>query len=327
MGMLLAFWGAGARAQPYHSVVCAGDKGIAYYVTGWENSSFEWSVEGGTIDVDYGDSIIVNWPEIPGEYEITVREVSEWGCTGEVKRALVLVAGSAVELGDDAHICEGEVFEIVPEGDYSSYLWHDGSTEPGFETGSEGWIRVTVTDSYGCELSDSLYLWVHELPIVNLGPDTTICSQDGLVLDAGSSGEQYRWSTGEVSQRITVFNNGDQEIWVEVQNTYGCIASDTVLIRNCDLSHLIDIPTGITPNGDGMNDVWNIRRLSEFDQAVVEIFDQWGTLVWRSERGYSEPWDGTNMNGNPVPVDSYHFVIHFNDGSDERYVGYLTVIR
>lgn len=325
--MLPALLGLQLKAQEYQSVVCAGDTGIAYFVQGFENSTFEWTVEGGSITRHFGDSIIVDWPAVPGEYTITVQETSEYGCAGEIKSALVLVTGPEIELGDDAHICEGEVYEITLEEDFASIIWMDGSTDPGFTTDQEGWISVEVTDSYGCRLTDSLYLSVHIPPEVDLGPDTTICTPDGLVLDAGSGGQIYTWSTGDMIAQITVFNDGDQVIWVEVEDAYGCTGSDTVLIAECDLVHLVELPTAFTPNEDGTNDVWNIYALEEFEEAVVEIFDQWGTLVWRSEPGYSEPWDGNNMRGRPVPVDSYHFVIHFNDGSDERMVGYVTVIR
>jgi gliding motility-associated-like protein len=112
-----------------------------------------------------------------------------------------------------------------------------------------------------------------------------------------------------------------------VTDEFGCMGSDTVIVSECDMSHLIKVPTGITPNDDGVNDVWNINDLSRFSNAVVDIYDQWGTLVWRSEPGYPVPWDGRNMNGKRVPVDSYHFVISFKDGSDQRMIGYVTVLR
>ena len=61
---------------------------------------------------------------------------------------------------------------------------------------------------------------------------------------------------------------------------------------------------------------------------MVEIFDRWGTLVWRSEPGYSNPWDGRNMKGNEMPMDSYHFVIQLNTGAGKDAVtGIITVIR
>jgi gliding motility-associated-like protein len=239
----------------------------------------------------------------------------------------VNISGPVLDLGENMVICEGEWATITPEGAFTSYLWHDGSTAGEFIADQEGWIILRVTDIVGCATADSLFLSVAKLPVVYLGPDTTVCTEEGIILDAGTDGEQYLWSTGAVSRQITVYNDGNQEIWAEVQNAFGCTGSDTVLVRACDLSHLIDLPTGITPNDDGVNDVWNIRALDQFPDAVVEVYDQWGTLVWRSEPGYPTPWDGRNMRGNQVPFDSYHFVIHFNDGTDERYVGFITVMH
>jgi hypothetical protein len=49
--------------------------------------------------------------------------------------------------------------------------------------------------------------------------------------------------------------------------------------------------------------------------------------MWKSEPGYSVPWDGRDMNGNEVPMDSYHFVIKLNVGSEDRITGIVTVIK
>jgi gliding motility-associated-like protein len=77
-----------------------------------------------------------------------------------------------------------------------------------------------------------------------------------------------------------------------------------------------------------LNDFWRIDKLAQFSQAVVEIFDRWGTLTWRSEPGYSTPWDGRDLNGREVPMDSYHFVIDLNTGNKKDVVtGLITVIR
>ena len=326
--LLLSLWNVTVKAQEYQSIVCVGDTGISYFVQGWDNSTYEWNVEGGVITRDYGDSIIVDWPVGQGEYTITVLETSEFGCAGTMQSALVLVAGPDIDLGGDTYTCIGEVFEIIPSGDFTSYLWHDGSTGPGFTTDQEGWIKVEVTDSYGCALSDSLYLTIQDLPVVQLGNDTSLCGDQSVQLDAGPDGVNYTWSTGDITQQVTLFQNGEQEIWVMVEDAFGCINADTIVIDPCNLEfYFMDIPTAITANDDGVNDVWNLEKLSGYSQAVVEIFDQWGTLVWRSEPGYPVPWDGRDMRGNMVPVDSYHFVFEFNDGSNERFIGYVTVIR
>ena len=184
--------------------------------------------------------------------------------------------------------CLGTSITIDPEGDFYSYLWQDGSTGPDYTTDQEGWISLAVADPYGCTANDSIYFTVYDLPVVDLGPDTTDCSDEGMELDAGADGISYQWSTGEISQVITVYMADEEEIRVDVENVYGCVNSDTVMVNNCSIEfYFRDIPTAITPSdGNGINDFWVINELAPFSQAVVEIFDRWGTLVWRSEPGY-----------------------------------------
>jgi gliding motility-associated-like protein len=298
-----------------------------YVAGGMTGSAFSWSINNGTIVNDFNDTIYVDWGDQPVTGTLELTEISVNGCISQPLSLEVDVGGPDLDLGDNTGTCMGTAITIDPDGDFTSYLWQDGSTGPVYTTDQEEWVVLEVRDAFGCRDKDSLYVSVYDVPLVDLGPDTSVCVEEGIILDAGADGDIYRWSTGDITQQITVYEDGEQEIWVEVENAYGCVGGDTVLIEACDIYHAFDPPTAITPNGDGVNDVWNLYALQEFPQSVVEIYDQWGTLTWRSEPGYSEPWDGTNMNGNPVPVDSYHFVVFFNDGSDESYVGYVTVIR
>lgn len=325
--LMLSAWIKPLLAQDYVNIVCAGDTGVSFYVEGWETSTFEWTVEGGTIRQDHGDSIIVDWGMVPGEYEVAVLETSQYGCLGQPRSATVLVSAPEIELGDDVYICEGQTFTIEPEGEFYSFEWPDGSTLPSYSTSEEGIISVRVSDEYGCYSSDEIYLDVKELPDVDLGQDTSLCGEEMLTLDAGFDGISYLWSTGEGSQDIDVFQ-GFQEIWVQVEDEFGCVSSDTIVINECDPEdYFSDMPTAFTPNGDGRNDKWRIEKLEAFPDAVVDIYDRWGNLVFRSEPGYTRPWDGRNMRGNLVPMDSYHYVILLNFGEDERVVGTVTVIR
>jgi len=328
VGLILAAWLTPVLSQDYLAVVCAGDTGMTYYVDGWEGSTFNWTVNGGTISRDYGDSVIVSWGDVPGEYEVTVQEVSEHGCFGELKRGTVFVSAPDIELGDDAYICEGEVFTLEPEGVFYSYLWHTGSVSPSFATQEEGLISLTVTDSLGCTWTDELYLEVKPLPYVDLGNDTSLCGDQELILDAGSDGIDYRWSTADNSREIAIYQ-GYQEIWVQVEDEFGCRSGDTLVIDECDIeSYFSDIPTAITPSDpDGKNDYWRVEKLQGYPRAVIDIFDRWGRLVWRSEPGYPTPWDGKDMRGREVPMDSYHYVIIINNGVDKSVTGTITVIR
>jgi gliding motility-associated-like protein len=327
-GLLMAVWIAPVLSQDYLAVVCAGDTGVAYYVKGAETSTFNWTVEGGAIVEDHGDSIIVDWFVEPGAYGITVQEVSEHQCAGTISRGTVLVSAPEVELGEDVYICDGDIFTIEPEGEYNSYTWSDGTTGASFTTTEQGLITLTVTDSYGCAAEDDLMLEVRPLPYVDLGRDTSLCGEQYLVLDAGTDAVSYRWSTGDIGSQIMVYQ-GYQEISVQVEDAFGCENADSIVINDCNVNiYFEDIPNTITPSDqDGRNDVWRIEKLEAYPDAVVDIYDRWGRLIWRSAPGYPTPWDGRNMRGNDVPMDSYHYVILLNFGGDDRVTGAVTVIR
>jgi gliding motility-associated-like protein len=87
----------------------------------------------------------------------------------------------------------------------------------------------------------------------------------------------------------------------------------------------IKIPNTFTPNGDGVNDVWNIGDLQFYPNCTVDIYTRWGRQLFQS-RGYGQAWDGT-YNGQPLPVGTYYYVIGLNDGTATRLSGYVVIIR
>lgn len=84
------------------------------------------------------------------------------------------------------------------------------------------------------------------------------------------------------------------------------------------------IPNAFSPNGDGINDVWKIDYLSKYPNAIINVFNRWGQLIF-SARGTSDYWDGT-WNGKPVPVGPYLYVIDLRDDKTTSYTGIVNVI-
>jgi gliding motility-associated-like protein len=101
-------------------------------------------------------------------------------------------------------------------------------------------------------------------------------------------------------------------------------AMDTVTLI-ADAQNCLTIPTAISPNGDGKNDTWRIPGIEYYPEAVIEIYNRWGDLVFRSDEGYQTRFDGT-YRGRNLPVDSYHFIINLKNGS-KPIMGNVTVIR
>jgi len=89
---------------------------------------------------------------------------------------------------------------------------------------------------------------------------------------------------------------------------------------------ICDVPTIITPNDDGINDVFFIPCLSStlFPDNKVTIFNEWGGVVFE-ESPYSNEWQGT-YKGQPVPIGTYFFVVEFGNGRPPQ-KGFLMIKR
>jgi gliding motility-associated-like protein len=306
--------------------VCLSGPLYKYSVMGQTGSTFTWSLSGGTIVSDYSDSVFVDWGSTAGTYHIVVTEFTLNGCPSDSVSLDVTVDGPDVDLGEERSICEGSSVTITPAGTYAYQQWHDLSTGQTYRTDITEMVGITVYDAVGCMAEDSVQVTSYPTPVVDLGNDTTLCGAMSLILDAGNAGSTYLWSTGEISQQIEVFA-GEQFISVEVTNPAGCSGSDEIHIQPCSPKvFFANIANTITPNNDNVNDTWQIDEALAYPEMEIEIFDRWGRLVWRSTRGYTENWDGRNMNGKELPMDSYFYVINLNDGTDVIN-GTITIIR
>jgi gliding motility-associated-like protein len=86
----------------------------------------------------------------------------------------------------------------------------------------------------------------------------------------------------------------------------------------------IDVINVFSPNGDNVNDTWNIKGITDYEHPVVEIYNRLGRLVFRSF-GYRQQWDGT-FNGAPLPVATYYYVIDLKNGASPL-TGYVLLLR
>jgi gliding motility-associated-like protein len=68
---------------------------------------------------------------------------------------------------------------------------------------------------------------------------------------------------------------------------------------------------GISPNGDGNNDVWKIRGIEKYPDNTVLIFNRWGDKLreFANYNNTSHSWDGKNENGKPLPNGTYFYIL------------------
>ena len=78
---------------------------------------------------------------------------------------------------------------------------------------------------------------------------------------------------------------------------------------------IIDYPHFFTPNGDGINDFWNISGLNRLQNPKITIFDRYGKLIFQTDNNVG--WDGT-LNGANLPATDYWFTIDFEENNIPR---------
>lgn len=273
--------------------------------------------------IDGNASFIPN----PASYEIGtgtvfVRIENGNGCFTVVE-INIEVTGLEVDLGEDFSMCVGE-FTLTAGGDFSEYTdvtftWErngqviDGATTNTLVINEIGNYQVTVNTAEGCSGSDNVIVTQGESPTitsVTVGPDNVIIEATGGV-------EPYQYSiTGVVWQDSNQFDYLQPGTYtVYVRTAEGCIASQEFVI--------FQIPTMFTPNGDGINDTWNIRGFDIYEGSNIVIYDRYGRLVHEAVISSEVMWDGFFMNGQKAPTQDYWYIINVSDG--RKFTGHITV--
>ncbi len=103
-------------------------------------------------------------------------------------------------------------------------------------------------------------------------------------------------------------------------NPVGC---DTATVSIIILCKELIIYTGVSPNDDGVNDVFFIENIENYPNNIVSIFNRWGNEVFY-QKSYKNDWKGTWKN-KPLPDGTYFYILE--DGAGKSYSGYLQILR
>ena len=245
-----------------------------------------------------------------GEY--THSEVNETGCTVTTNLNVSTISFANMTLTGDTDICAGESSLLsvnnAPEG--STYSWNGGGTED--QTSSKLSVspnestEYNVTASKGhCSSKMSLKVHVHEIPALEVVLEI---AEDGiqrnLLAQAEGGSSPYTYTLDNfLSNDYGRFDNvGGGYHQISLVDYYGCSTDTTVSVT------IPLVPDKFfTPNGDGNNDLWQIRNI-ESVPAYVYIYDRFDRKVAEYTPGSFTGWDGI-YNGHQLPSADYWYVI------------------
>lgn len=272
----------------------------------------------------------------PGTYTLTVTDAS--GCSDTITVQLNPIQTIAAIASADTAYCDGNGPAVLSATGGVSYQWillSDGSVVGNTATVSVNpgvgvHTYIVQVNNGVCVAYDTVVVTVYALPLVDAGPDVSVVRGGSVLIGGNPTGPQgstFAWAPSETLSSTSVANptatpNSTTTYYVTVTNPQGCIASDSVIVN---VLPDIVFPNGFTPNGDGVNDVWIIDNIQFFPNNVVEVYNRWGELLFRSE-GYQTPWDG-RFNGKELPVGTYYYVIDLGDERYKPYTGPITIMR
>ena len=156
---------------------------------------------------------------------VAVTVVDANGCVLTDTIEVTLSPAPSVNLGPDIVQCGGTA--TLDAGNPGSlYFWSNSTSSQTTTVSTSGIYAVNVLTQAGCSGMDTIQVTINNQPVVNLGPDTSICLAT-VILDAGNPGSTYAWSTSATSQSVTV---GSGTYSVTATDPSGCADSDTITV-------------------------------------------------------------------------------------------------
>ncbi|MDQ8003891.1 MAG: gliding motility-associated C-terminal domain-containing protein [Pedobacter sp.] len=279
-----------------------------------------------------------------GTYNVTITDAN--GCISTLQKTITVNPNIVPSLNIAAstnNICAGGVIRFTPN-------YADAGTNPTFKWFKNG-VQVSTNETYianglknddevHCEITSStpcsvpfisnkIKVTVNPLPAVSFEGDIIIENDGPKTLNpqANDNIVSYRWFPAIGLDNPNIKNpkanpEYTTEYTLTVSGPGGCLAEASlkvVVLKD------IFIPNVFSPNGDGKNDQWVIRNISDYIGTKVQIFNRYGHKVFQNDN-FITPWAGI-FSGKPLPSGSYYYILDLANKSKTRYTGSVTILR
>jgi len=270
-----------------------------------------------------------------GTYQVVA--MSDSGCVAPAVQAQVNVIPQVV-----AHvsytstaICTGQSTQLSASGGLyykwtpSTGLDHDDIPNPTVSPSETTTYTVHVGNGGCTDSTQSVTVTVYQNPVADAGSKITLFEGQSAKLDGIVKGDNitgYSWSPATFLSDPTILTpvtTPTHDITYTLTATsQSCgTATSQVFVR---VFEKIIIPSAFSPNNDGINDYWNIAKLTTYPDCSVLVYNRYGQQVFQSV-GYGKAWDGT-FNGAALPVGTYYYIIDLKNNIP-KISGWVVIIR
>lgn len=256
---------------------------------------------------------------------VTIMEKS--GCPNTVNHIVDVINIDAYI--NDTSICIGDKTTLsINASEKYNYTWHytpDHKTLAGKEQSLT--VKPNKTTSYyivasneKCSKEMTAVVEVNSKPYIE---SVTIIDDNDLeiITNGGSGSYEYKIDQHWTSYNI-IKNFTENKLYkIQIKDNDGCLIDTTIKAPSLNLN----IPRAFSPNGDGINDYFEIKNIDKYPDATIRIYDAKGMKLIEYKAKDYKGWDGY-YNGHPIRGDDYWYEIEAND-LGKTIVGHFTLIR
>lgn len=242
---------------------------------------------------------------------------------------------------------------VLPNGTFITWYKDGeeitGATQVNPATGeTEQILNIDVTGDYQavitftgttCSVENTVHIEFYPNPAPDLGEDLFKCINEELLIDANVVNANdpnmgpltYAFyltapgtttpvliQTGPSSTYLIDDQMGEEGLFsvIVTDDVTGCSGTSTKTILLYENQYCVNLPTGLSPNGDGVNDCLLFDNLEDIDGiSKLQVFNRYGTKVY--ENGdYVMEWCGTNDDGDALITGTYYYILEFDDGRE-----------
>lgn len=268
-----------------------------------------------------------------GTYSVTVSGANVCAGTASVVINQPPVVGVSLSASPDT--CSVGVGAVTANasggnGGYQ-FNWNNGAAGNQLTQLLSGNYTVTVTDAKDCSVSATVSVPLTSgisIQFTDVKNVSCVQGSDGsatAVVVGGTSPYTYQWSNNTVADKAGMLTPGVYT--VTVTDAVNCSNSNSVEVEKVGCESYVDFPTGFSPNGDGVNDVFRARYSYDVRKFALRIYNRWGELVFETA-DVNEGWNGI-YKADAQPMSVYVWVAEYSflDGSRNVQSGNVSLIR
>ncbi len=311
---------------------------------GYNDGSISITMNGGTPEFNYiwtnNNDSAINPNLTAGTYSVTVTDAYNCNVIGEytlVEPAELTNISNIYDVkcngGNDGKI---SVNVTGGTGNYN-YFWENTSDNVNTLNNIEaGMYYVEITDDNLCSLKDTFLIKEPRAITFDYASVDITCSEknDGSIavsINGGVKPYTLNWDNVNIADSL-LYNLSANTYTLTLTDANNCTKEISIDI-NPSTESCLKIPTVFTPNGDGINDYWQIKGVSLFETISINVFNRWGDIVFKFDgKAYeysdeANQWDGTYQNsGKVIDLSSFVYIIYLS-GEDEPYQGTVTIVK